>query len=212
MKKRWRVFGVLLVLGIVFLLSGVNVNAGVVPGSPHWKYTCAFGCTPRILGGTPWTTNTFFCDGFLFDATETDYCVNGVRLIDYMCGGGYTSLWYDEYDCDGITPKCVNGRCVQCTVNSECSAGRICSSERCTCPGSYIDAAGHPPNGLSCGEFNQGVRHCWGTVSWECGRNSVGCPSWIDRGSCPNGCDEATGTCKAGGCKANGLSCSAPNQ
>lgn len=49
-----------------------------------------------------------------------------------------------NFPCPDNFPKCSNGKCVECTANSDCSSGKECSNNRC------VDSSESPCNGRVC--------------------------------------------------------------
>lgn len=80
--------------------------------------TCTYGCrsdAPLCETGCP--TGQALCGGSCVDVLSTAA----------HCGDSCTA-------CQGTTPKCLSGACVQCTTGNDCSTGQVCSSNHiCQC-------------------------------------------------------------------------------
>jgi len=157
--------GVFVLLILVVVVLGVwGVSAGTI--SHQFLRSCS-PCNGPI-GTTPTVKYTVSCGG----TDNTDACVNNY-LYDYMCGGGYIDVWWDLYLCDGSTPYCYDGRCVECTGSAHCGTDKSCISNQCVCPVS--DLGGIAP---ACTAANAGSKFCASSTSLYICEYATNCYQW----------------------------------
>ena len=113
-----------------------TVSCGAAASCTNSKATTAALCNGAGLCSSATTTTcTYGC------RSDAPTCDTGCPAGQALCGGSCVDVLTTAAHCgnsctacQGATPKCLSGACVQCANGNDCSTGQICNSNHtCQC-------------------------------------------------------------------------------